>query len=135
MVGCLLLVLVAVCGRAERWWLMQFLEALVASHGHRYGQLDGLPPGPERKVRFGVLFTRDQLAAVDAYLATGPPPGRAAREAVEGHRAAKAGELELYERLEAEKRFELTEAEERREAELLAEGDRLLHVIGRMADE
>src|SRR5688500_18651150 len=96
-IGCLFLALVADCNRAEKQSLNQFLEAVVASLGHRYDdQLKGVPD-PERKVRFRVLFARDQLAAADAYLATHPPLGGAARQAVDGYRAAKAGELELYE--------------------------------------
>src|SRR5439155_26185397 len=112
--------------------LKQFLEAVAASLGHRYDdQLKGVPD-PERKVRFRVLFARDQLAAADAYLATQPPIGAGARQAVDGYRAAKAGELELYERLLAEKRYEPTEAEKKQEAELRAQAQQRLETIGRM---
>jgi hypothetical protein len=134
-IGCLLLILVAGCNRAEKKSLKQFLEAVVVSLGHRYDdQLKGIA-NPERKVRFLVLFARDQLAAADAYLATQPPIGTVARQAVDGYRAAKAGELELYERLLAEKRYERTELEDKREAELQAEARQHLETIGRIVDK
>ncbi|OWK42424.1 hypothetical protein FRUB_04502 [Fimbriiglobus ruber] len=111
------------------------MEATVASLGHRYDdQLKGVPD-PERKVRFRVLFARDQLAAVDSYLATQQPIGTAALQEVDGYRAAKAGELELYERLLAEKRYELTESEKQQEAELRAVAQRHVETIGRMVDQ
>ena len=47
-----------------------------------------------------------------------PPLSTAARQAVGGHRAAKARELELFERLLAEKRYEPTEDEKRQETQL-----------------
>jgi hypothetical protein len=134
MIGLLLLASVAGCNRTEKQSLKQFLEAVVASLGHRYDdQLKGVPD-PERKVRFRVLFARDQLAAADAYLATQPPIGAAARRAVYGFRAAKASELELYERLLAEKRYEPTESEKQKEADLLAEAQRHLEAIARIVD-
>ena len=133
-IACLLLSLVPGCNRAERRSLTQFLDAVAASIGHRYDdQLQGIA-NPERNVRFRVLFARDQLAAVDAYLATQPPIGAAARQAVDGYRAAKAGELELYEKLLAEKRYEPSETEKRRDAELLNEAQRRLDAIGRIVD-
>ncbi len=145
--GCLLLASVAACNRAEkqlhqetqssqeRQSLKQFLEMAVASLGHRYDDQLRDVPDPERKVRFRVLFARDQLAAADAYLATEPPIGAAARQAVDGYRAAKAGELGLYERLLAEKRYQRTEAEEQQDAELRAQAEKHLETIGRMVDE
>jgi hypothetical protein len=134
-IGCLILASVAGCNQAEKQSLKQFLEATVASLGHRYDdQLKGVSD-PERKVRFRVLFARDQLAAADAYLATQPPIGAAARRAVGGYRAAKASELELFERLLAEKRYEPTESEKKQEAELQAEAQRHLETIGRMVDK
>lgn len=134
-IGCLLLASVAGCNRAEKQSLKQFLEAVVASLGHRYDdQLKGVPD-PERNVRFRALFARDQLAAANAYLATQPPIGAAARQAVDGYRAAKAGELELYERLLAEKRFEPTEAEKQHEVGLRAQAQQHLETIGRMVDK
>lgn len=134
LIGCFFFTTIAGCNRAERRSLMQFLEAVAASLGHRYDdQLKGVPD-PERKIRFRVLFAQDQVAAVDAYLATQPPLGTAARQAVESYRAAKASELQLYEKLLAEKRYEPTEAEKRRDAELRAEAQQHLDTIGRMVD-
>jgi len=134
-IGCLFLGLVAGCNRAEKQSLKQFLEAVAASLGHRYDdQLKGVVD-PERKVRLRILFARDQLAAADSYLATQPPIGAAARQAVDGYRAAKAGELELYERLLAEKRHEPTELEREQEAKLRADAQQHLEAAGRIIDK
>jgi hypothetical protein len=131
---CLFVTLALGCNRAEKGSLKQFLEEVVASLGHRYDDQLKDVPDPERKVRFRVLFARDQLAAADAYLATQPPIGEAARREVDGYRAAKASELGLYERLLDEKRYELTALETQQESELRAKAQQHLEAIGRMVD-
>lgn len=131
-IGCLVLVSVAGCNRADKQSLKTFLEQVAASLGHRYDdQLKGVLD-PEREVRFRVLFARDQLAAADAYLATQPPLGAAARKEVDGYRAAKAEELALNERLLADKRYEPSAAERQREAELQAAAQLHLDAVGRL---
>ncbi len=48
---------------------------------------------------------------------------------------AKADELELYERLLAEKRYETSESENKQEVELRAKAQHCLETIGRMIDK
>jgi hypothetical protein len=134
-VGCLALATFAGCNRAEKQSLKQFLEAAAASLGHPYDdQLRGVPD-PERNARFRVLWGRDQLAAVDTYLNSQPPIGAAARRSVEGYRAALAGELGLFERAVAEKRYKLSDAEKEQEAELRRAAQEHLEAIGRRVDQ
>jgi hypothetical protein len=134
-IGCLLLASFAGCNRAEKQSLKQFLEAVAASLGRPYDdQLKGVAD-PERYARFRVLWGRDQLAAADTYLNSQPPIGAAARRSVEGYRAAVAGELGLFERAVAEKRYKLTEAEKAQEAELRRTAQDHLEAIGRLIDQ
>jgi hypothetical protein len=63
----------------------------------------------------------------------GPPP--AARQEVDGYLSNKAEELALFERLLADRRYELSAFERQRDAELQAAAQQHLDAIGRMIDE
>jgi hypothetical protein len=118
----------------DREELKRFLEMHVRSLGHRYDELNDLPAGEERKIRFGLLSTRDQIKAVDAHLGENPSLSQRGRAAVEDVRQTLARELELYEAMIAQSRFQMTEAERQREKELRHEKEQRLEVIGRMVD-
>ena len=128
-------VVISGCVRnADREPLMQFLQVVERSLGHSYDEnLRGCPK-EERKVRWSVLFHRDQLTAIDDYLNKAPRLTERGRAAVCGVRQVCSQQVELYEAMVAEKRWEMTDAEKNRTKELADEWQRLLDSIGRMID-
>ena len=83
----------------------QFLQVVEGSLGHRYDDQLRDYSEDERKMRWYVLFFRDQVAAIDNYLDTQPRLTQRGRAAVDAIRRVCAEELKLYEGLVAEKRF------------------------------
>ena len=121
-------------GPSEREQLKQFLQVVEGSLGHRYDDQLRDYSEDERKLRWRVLFFRDQVAAIDNYLGTQPRLTQRGRAAVDAIRRVCAEELKLYEGLVAEKRFRLTEAEEQRVKELRNEWQQQMDHVGRMID-
>jgi len=118
----------------DREQMKEFLQVLEKAAGHSYDKQMKDCPKEEWFVRWAGLFFRDHVTDIDRYLATKPKLTPYCRAMVDDLRRISLEETELFEGLVAQKRFKLTDEENKRKTELHNEYIEKIAEIGKYID-